>query len=50
MGAVPVAATLKVAFCPALIFALAGCAEIAGATAGVGGVPLPVPLRAMEIA
>ena len=32
IGAVPVAATLNVAVCPAVIFALAGCEEIVGAT------------------
>ena|ERR1700674_2334261 len=31
-GAVPVAATLNVAVCPAVIVALAGCEEIVGAT------------------
>ena len=49
MGAVPVAATLKVAAWPARIFTLAGCDEMAGAiTDGGGGVVLavPVPLRA----
>jgi hypothetical protein len=33
MGDVPVAATLKVAVCPVVIFALAGCDEMVGATA-----------------
>jgi hypothetical protein len=33
MGAVPVAATLKEAVCPAMTFALAGWDEIVGATA-----------------
>jgi hypothetical protein len=48
MGAVPVAAILNVAVCPAVIFAFAGCVEIVGATA-LGVVdPLPVPLSAME--
>jgi hypothetical protein len=50
MGEVPVAATLNVAVWPAKMLALDGCVEMEGATA-VGGVviPLPVPLRAMEI-
>ena len=49
IGAVPVAATLNVAVCPAAIFALAGCVEIVGATA-LGDVdPLPVPLSATEV-
>ena len=48
MGAVPVAATLKVAVWPAVIVALAGCEEIAGATA-VLVVPVPVPFSAIEI-
>ncbi len=49
IGAVPVAATLNVAVCPAVIFALAGCDEIAGATAvGVVVWPVPVPLKAIE--
>src|SRR5579862_6775946 len=47
MGAVPVAATLKVADCPAVIFALAGCEEIVGATAELPDVE-PLPLRAIE--
>jgi hypothetical protein len=38
MGAVPVAAMLKVADCPAVIFTLAGCVEIAGATDVLGEV------------
>jgi hypothetical protein len=51
MGAVPVAAMLKVADCPAVIFTLAGCVEIVGATGEFGGVwPLPVPLSKTEIA
>lgn len=50
MGDVPVAAMLNVAVCPAVIFALAGCVEIAGAIAVLVVVgPLPVPLRATEI-
>ena len=49
MGAVPVAATLNVAVCPAVIFALAGCEEIVGATGPVDVWPVPVPLRATEI-
>jgi hypothetical protein len=48
MGAVPVAATLNVAVCPATIFALAGCDEIVGAIGPVVE-PVPVPLRAIEI-
>jgi len=47
MGAVPVAAILNVAVCPAVIFALAGCDEIDGATALVDVVP--VPFRETEI-
>ena len=50
MGAVPVAAMLKVADSPAVIFTLAGCVEMVGATDVLGGgCPLPVPLRATEI-
>jgi len=49
MGVVPVAATLNVAVWPALIFALAGCDEIVGATGLVDVWPVPVPLRATEI-
>jgi hypothetical protein len=47
IGAVPVAATLKVAVCPTTIFALAGCEEIVGATGPVVEL-VPVPLRAIE--
>jgi hypothetical protein len=48
IGAVPVAATLNVAVCPTVTFALAGCDEMVGATGPV--VELwPVPLRATEI-
>lgn len=49
MGAVPVAATLNVAVCPAVIFALAGCEEMVGATALGAVEAVPVPLRATEI-
>ena len=37
---------MKVAVCPAVIFALAGCDEIVGATAD--DELLPVPLKAIE--
>jgi hypothetical protein len=47
MGAVPVAATLNVAVCPAVIFALAGCDEIVGPTGPVVEL-VPVPLSAIE--
>jgi hypothetical protein len=49
MGAVPVAAILNVAVCPAVIFALAGCDEIVGATAPVDVGPVPVPVRETAI-
>jgi len=50
IGAVPVAATLKVAAWPTVIFALAGCEKIVGATGVlVEPWPVPVPLRATEI-
>lgn len=48
MGAVPVAATLNVAVCPAAIFTLAGCDEIAGAIGAVVVAPLPVPIKLTE--
>jgi hypothetical protein len=47
IGAVPVAATLNVAVCPAVIFALAGCDEIVGPT-GPDVEFVPVPLSAIE--
>lgn len=50
IGAVPVAATLNVAVCPTVTFALAGCDEILGATGpDVEPWPVPVPLRATEV-
>jgi hypothetical protein len=42
IGAVPVAATLKVAVWPAVIFALAGCEVMAGATDVLLEVPVPL--------
>lgn len=45
----PVAATLNVAVCPAVIFALAGSDVIVGATALGDVLAVPVPLRATVI-
>jgi len=45
MGAVPVAATLNVAVCPAVTVWLSGCVEI---TAGCACDDVPVPLKVNE--